>query len=125
MRERNMYPRHWSLLSPNRIAAVMGQSGEALSYEQLERKANQAAKPFRAKGCLPGDRVAFVLENCLDVYPFIWGAQRAGLHFVPVSSRLTVAEIAYIVEDSGARLLLASDFIGADTLTRLATRLEP
>ncbi|MEQ9125029.1 MAG: AMP-binding protein, partial [Alphaproteobacteria bacterium] len=41
-----------------------------------------------------------------------WGAQRAGLYFTCISSRLTAAETAYIVRDCGARLVLTSDAMG-------------
>ncbi|MEO1028580.1 MAG: acyl-CoA synthetase, partial [Pseudomonadota bacterium] len=57
-----------------------------------------------------GDKIAFCLENCAEVFEFCWGAQRSGLAFVPISSRLTADEISYILQDSGAKLLLSSDY---------------
>ena len=41
-------------------------------------------------------------------FEICWAAQRAGLYFVCISSRLTTPEVEYIVKDSGARLLIAS-----------------
>ena len=111
-----MYPRTFAQSTPNKPAVIMSSSGETLSFSELEAQANQAAHLFRSQGLSAGDRVAFVLENTPQLFVFAWGAQRAGLHYVAVSSRLTAGEIAYILEDSGARLVLSSDYIGQETL---------
>ena len=117
-----MYPRHFAEETPDKTAVMLGQSGARLSYLELERRANQAAQAFRQGGMKPGDRVAFVLENCIDIFPFVWGAQRSGLFYVAVSSHLKTDEIAYIVEDSGTKLLLASDHVGHAVLDDLVQR---
>src|SRR3546814_13299877 len=41
-------------------------------------------------------------------HPVAWGAWYAGLYFTPVSTRLTASEVAYLVEDSGSRIVIAS-----------------
>ena len=81
---------------------------ECLSFAELETRANQAAHVFRALGLSSNDGVAIFLENELAYFEICWGAQRAGLHFTPVSSRLTADELRYIVEDSGAKALVCS-----------------
>lgn len=120
-----MYPRYFAETSPNKAAVILGSAGTTLTYGELENRANQAAHAFRRMGLKPGDRVAFALENCLEIFPFVWGAQRSGLYYVAVSSRLKTDEIAYIVEDSGSKLLLASDYVGADVLDGLGAALGP
>ncbi|HVY86759.1 MAG TPA: AMP-binding protein [Caulobacterales bacterium] len=102
-----MHPRLFADRSPQRPAVVM-QSGETLTYGQLESRANQAAHVFRALGLKAGDCVAIFMENELPYFEICWGAQRAGLYFTPVSSRLTAEELQYIVEDSGAKALVFS-----------------
>lgn len=108
-----MHPRQIAQQTPQKPAVIMEPSGIAMSYGELEARANQAAQLFRSLGVKRGEAVAFCLENCPAVFEFCWGAQRAGLYFVPISSRLTPAELAYIVEDSGARVLLTSANVAA------------
>lgn len=101
-------------------AVVLEPSGESMTYGQLESRANQAAHLFRKCGVRTGEKVAFCLDNVIAVFEFAWGAQRAGAYYVPISSKLTPAELRYIVEDSGAKVLLTSDDIAAtldDTLS--------
>ncbi len=106
-----MYPREYSVTTPDKPAIIMARSGEQITYAELEAKANQAAHLFRESGLKPGDRVAFILENRLEIFPFVWGAQRAGLLYVAVSSHLKPDEIQYIIEDSGAKIVLTSDYM--------------
>jgi acyl-CoA synthetase (AMP-forming)/AMP-acid ligase II len=82
--------------------------GETLSFRELEARSNQTAHVFRQLGLKTGDGVAVFLENEAAYFEVCWGAQRAGLHFTPVSSRLTTDELLYIVEDSGAKALIFS-----------------
>jgi acyl-CoA synthetase (AMP-forming)/AMP-acid ligase II len=104
----NMYPRHFAEVTPEKTAVMLSGSGNCFSFAELEDKANQAAHLFRSNGLKAGDKVAFLLPNCIDVFPFCWGAQRAGLLFVPIPTKSTLDEVAYLIEDSGATLLLAS-----------------
>jgi acyl-CoA synthetase (AMP-forming)/AMP-acid ligase II len=55
----------------------------------------------------PGDRVAIVMDNRPEYLEALFGAWHAGLVAVPVNARLHPDEVAYIVQDSGARLVLA------------------
>ena len=103
-----MYPRHFAKITPEKIAVMVSDGSGALSFSALEDKANQTAHLFRAHGLKAGDKVAFLLPNCIDVFPFCWGAQRSGLLYVPIPTQSTLDEAAYLVEDSGAALLLTS-----------------
>ena len=111
-----MYPRDFAISSPLKPAVIVESSGVTLSFAELEARANQVAHAFRSLGFRPGDKVAFILENCAEVFPFAWGAQRSGLYFIAISTRLGAGEIEYIVQDSGSKLLLASDYVAAETL---------
>lgn len=102
-----MHPRVFAVTAPERAAVIM-EGGERLSFSALEARANQAAHVFRSLGLRNNDGVAIFLENELEYFEVCWGAQRAGLHFTPVSSRLTGDELLYIVQDSGAQALICS-----------------
>ncbi len=109
----NMYPRHYAKVTPEKIAVMMSDGSDSLSFVDLEESANRAAHLFRSHGLKAGDKVAFLLPNCIDVFPFCWGAQRAGLLFVPIPTKSTTDEVAYLLEDSGAELLLTSSYCPA------------
>lgn len=86
----------------------MADSGETLSYLELERQSNQIAHLYRQHGLRPGDHVAVLVENCLDYFPIVWAAQRAGLFYTPVNWHLGDDDAAYIVDNANAQMLLHS-----------------
>jgi long-chain acyl-CoA synthetase len=89
-------------------AVIMGESGESLTYAELERQSNKIAQLFRSRGLRAGDHIAVLMENRPEFFPVVWAAQRSGLFYTPVNWHLSGAEAAYIVADCGARLLVAS-----------------
>src|SRR5436309_7594590 len=82
--------------------ALVQLGGERVTYQQLWERATRVAGGLRAAGVHPGDRVANRLPNGNDwVYAF-WGTLLAGAVVVPVNTRFTDAEAAYVIEDSGS-----------------------
>src|SRR3546814_17431614 len=57
-----------------------------------------------------------MLDNTPHYYGLTWGAQRAGLRYVCISSRLTQDETDYILENSGARILVVSSSLASAAL---------
>jgi acyl-CoA synthetase (AMP-forming)/AMP-acid ligase II len=102
-----MHPFHHAANTPDLPAIVMANSGATLTYSDLEARSNQAAQLYRACGLVRGDVIAIFLENHIDYLPLCWGAQRAGLIFTCISTKLTADEAGYIVTDCGAKLLVA------------------
>lgn len=100
-------------------AVIMGGTGEVTTFGQFDARSSQAAHLFRSLGLTHGDAVAFCLENSSELLEIAWGCLRSGLIVVPVSSKLTAGEIAYIVRDSGAKLLIASAKLGAETFAAI------
>lgn len=98
--------------TPDKPAVIMAGSGETVTYRELDERSNRAAHLFRSLGLLHGDAVAFCLENRAEFFDLIWGAQRAGLIYVAISCRLTASEMDYILNDSSARMLVASPYLG-------------
>jgi acyl-CoA synthetase (AMP-forming)/AMP-acid ligase II len=103
-----MHPTHHADVTPDKPALVMAESGQTLTYRQLESLSNQGAQLFRKLELKPGDGIAIFMENNLLFLPICWAAQRAGLYFTCISSRLTAGEVEYIVKDCGAKAFIAS-----------------
>jgi acyl-CoA synthetase (AMP-forming)/AMP-acid ligase II len=89
-------------------AIVMAGSGDTLTYRELEERSNRIAHLFRSRGLGPGDHIAILMQNQLEVFPVAWAAQRAGLLYTPVNWHLTADEASYIVANCGARMLIHS-----------------
>jgi long-chain acyl-CoA synthetase len=106
-----MHPRIHAQNQPEALALIMAGSGETVNYAQLEARANRTAHALRALGVGIGDTIAVVCDNRPEFFDLFWGTQRCGVTMVPVSTRLKGDEIAYIVEDSGSKILLISDYL--------------
>lgn len=106
------HPLHHARSMPEKPAVIMAGSGERIDYATLDARSNQGAHLFRRLGLQRGDTVAFLFDNHIRYFELAWAAQRSGLHYVCISCRLALPEIAYIVRDSGARLLVASEGVG-------------
>lgn len=98
---------------PAKPALIVAETGETISFAELDHRSNRAAQLFRTRGLKAGDTIALCLENTPEFYDIAWGAQRAGLFFVCISTKLTAPEIDYILRDSGAALVVASASLGA------------
>lgn len=103
-----MHPHVHAKTHPDKPAIIVAETGETRSYRQLDEASNQIAHFFRAHGLGHDDVVAIMLENTPDYYSLTWAAQRAGLRYVCISSRLTADETDYILENSGAKLFVMS-----------------
>ena len=107
-----MHPYIHAQRTPDKPAFVMAGSGQGLNYRQLDERSNQVAHLFRAAGLVPGDHIAILVENNPRFFEICWGAQRSGIIYTALSTRLTAGEIAYIVEDSAAKMLVTSTALG-------------
>ncbi len=103
-----MHPGTYAADTPDAIAAVMTGTGETLSYGELDRRSAQLARVLRAAGLRPGDVVALLTENHLRAFEVYWAAMRSGLYITAVNYHLKPDEVAYIVSDSGAAVLIVS-----------------
>ena len=88
--------------SPDKPALVFGDT--TVDYATLDRRANRVANALTSLGCVEGDRIAWMSFNSLAGSEIANGARRAGLVIVPVNYRLRGAEIAYLLNDSQARV---------------------
>ncbi|GGC87169.1 acyl-CoA synthetase [Chelatococcus reniformis] len=99
----------WARQAPDKPACILADTGELLTYGVLDRRANAVAQLLLEVGLAPGDGVAILLDNDLAYFELVWGARRCGLYYTPISTHLKAEEAAFIVRDSGARALFASE----------------
>lgn len=118
-----MHPFVHAAAAPDKPAVIVAETGETISYAELDAASNRAAQLFRSHGLKHDDVVAFMLENTPHYYGLTWGAQRAGLRYVCISSRLTQDETDYILENSGAKMLVVSASLASAAL-QLEARIE-
>ncbi len=104
----SLHPIAHAANKPDHPAVIMAGSGEQMTYGEMDLAANRFAQLLRAHGFAPDDAFAVLLENRIEYFTLVWGSQRAGTLLVPISTRLTAPEIAYILKDSGAKLLITS-----------------
>jgi long-chain acyl-CoA synthetase len=79
----------------------------ALSYAQLDRAARGVARALRQRGIGPGDRVAVMIPNVPEFSIAYFGILYAGCTVVPLNVLLSPPEVAYHLQDSEARLVIA------------------
>jgi long-chain acyl-CoA synthetase len=109
--------------TPDKPAYIMAESGEVVTYGELDERSKRGAQLFRSHGLVPGDTVAIYMENNARYMEVCWAAHRAGLYYSCISSHLTAPEAAYIIEDSGAKLLVTSAAKG-DVATALVEQVS-
>jgi fatty-acyl-CoA synthase len=95
---------------PAKIAVVCGD--QRFTYSQLADRVARLAGGLRAAGVKRGDRVAFLSLNCHRLLEAYYGVLEAGGVLLPLNVRLAPHELAYILNDSGARMLfLEQEFL--------------
>jgi acyl-CoA synthetase (AMP-forming)/AMP-acid ligase II len=106
---------------PERIAYIY--EDEQVTFAEFDRRVDSVAAALRASGVRPGDRVAVLDKNSLSYVELLFGAARAGAVQVPINYRLAPDEVAYIVGNAKAKVLV----VGAEfvpVLDAIAERLE-
>lgn len=103
-----MYPGTFAASDPERVAIRMADTDETLTYAELHDRATRLANLFGSLGLEPGDHVAVCAENQIRFLELAWGAHYAGLIYTFASTKLTAPELAYIVDDCGARVYIGT-----------------
>src|SRR5689334_4171064 len=86
----------------------MASTGESVSYAEYEARANRLAHLLRARGLGRLDHYAIFMENNDRYLEACAAGERAGLYYTCVNSYLTAPELAYIINNSTAKLLITS-----------------
>ena len=93
---------------PDRECVVV-LGGDRVTYRQVWDRSARVAGGLRAMGVQPGDRVANRHGNGLEWCLGFWGTLMAGAVVVPVNTRFSESEVAYVLTDSGATVVLLPD----------------
>ena len=120
----------WTLLErtaraqPNQIAAIDGEL--RVSYAEVFTRCASLAAGLRQHGVERGDRIAILEPNSLAFFEAYWAAAAIGAILVPLNTRLTLVELAKILNHSGSRVLLAhgSFALQADGLIDAKVKIE-
>lgn len=104
-----MHPGIFAATHPDKPAYIMADSGHSVSFLELDQRSNQIAHLFRSLGLNKGDHIALLMENHPWFLIIAWAAQRSGLYYTAISHRLQAEEVAYIVNDCSATLLITSE----------------
>jgi long-chain acyl-CoA synthetase len=91
---------------PEKAALIFG--GRTFDYRELERLTNQAANGLKALGVRKGDRVTLFAQNSAEWVLSYIGIAKAGGVINPVNAMLTADELAYVVKDCGAKVLITT-----------------
>lgn len=106
------YPGTFAPTAPDRPAVIMARDGTVRTYAELEERSARFAQLMWSAGLRSGDHVAVFADNNIGYFDAFWGAARSGMYFTTVNRYLTAEEAAYIVNDCGARVLVASPAVG-------------
>ena len=107
----NDFLRRAELLYPDRVGVVdepvqPAPSWGTLTYAEMAERARAIAAGLDALRIAPGERVAMVSHNSARLLTALFGVSGSGRILVPINFRLVADEVSYIVEHSGARILL-------------------
>ena len=97
--------------SPDRLAVIVDASSGAnfstTTYSELNRIVNRLAHGLLALGAVAGDRIVWCGPNSLETIAVVHAARKVGLVAVPLSYRFTAEEMAYVIDNSDATLVVA------------------
>ncbi len=93
---------------PDKPAAIFPQSGRQITFGELDVQANRAAHMLQALGVARGDCVGLSITNRPEFLVAMLAAQRIGAFYVPLSTKLSRDDLAYIVADAGVKVLVIS-----------------
>ena len=99
------YLEYHALTRPDNDFAIHG--ARKIRYDEADAEANRLAHALIAAGLGVGDRFAYLSKNSIDMAILYFAASKAGAVPVPLNYRLAPPEWAYIIEDAGAKLVVA------------------
>ncbi|MGD8325893.1 MAG: AMP-binding protein, partial [Sphingomonadales bacterium] len=85
-----LHPGIHAIADPDRPAIIMGDSGQVISFAELEERSRRLSQLFRVQGLKTGDSIALLMDNRAEYLVITWAAQRSGLYFTPVNWHLKI-----------------------------------
>ena len=80
-----------------------------VTYRELDERSSRVANALAAEGVGPQDRVAFLDKNAIEYFEVLFGAAKLNAVSVAVNWRLAPPEVAYIVNDAEAKVLIVGE----------------
>jgi acyl-CoA synthetase (AMP-forming)/AMP-acid ligase II len=102
------HPKEMVEEKPDKPAYIMASTGEVVTRLQAEQRANQCARMLRSLGLKPGDHISIFMENNRQFLEICLAAGRIGLFYTAISTHLTLSEVKYIINNSGAKAFFTS-----------------
>ena len=93
--------------TPDAVAVIFEDT--ALSYQELDHRANQLANHLSEKGIQPGDRVALCLERSAELVITLLAILKTGATYVPLDPAYPVERLRFILEDAQVSLLITAN----------------
>ena len=90
-------------------AVAIEHDQRTLTYGELDERSNRLAHALRAAGVGTGDRVAYLDQTAPEVIELLFAASKLGAVIVPMNWRLAPSELAAVLRDSRARVLIAGN----------------
>jgi acyl transferase domain-containing protein/acyl-CoA synthetase (AMP-forming)/AMP-acid ligase II/acyl carrier protein len=109
-------------LFPDKPALIF--EGQSFTYRELNEMSNRIANGLSALGISRGDRVALFLPNIPAFVAAYLGIQKIGAVPVSINSALKAEEVKYIIEDSGALILITTEVLRANILAEEIPQLK-
>ncbi len=103
-----MYTGKHAKLRPLQPAFIMAETGETVTYRELEARSNRLAHLLRNRGLQRLDHYSIFMENNNRYLEACGAGERSGLYYTCVNSYLTAGELAYILTNSRSRILITS-----------------
>jgi fatty-acyl-CoA synthase len=107
------WARRRARMTPDHAALV--QDGHATTYAELRRGSTRLARGLRDRGVHRGDRVAFLGLNSVELVVAMFATAQLGAVFVPINTRLAPPELAFILGDSDAQVLLLEEALAGSS----------
>jgi amino acid adenylation domain-containing protein len=95
----------WAARNPQ--AEAVRFEGESVTYGEFNARVNRLAHALRERGAGPESRVAVMLPRSVELMVALWAVLKAGAAYVPIDTGYPADRIAYLLADSGARLLVS------------------
>ncbi len=103
-----MYTGKHAKLRPLQPAFIMADTGEAVTYAELDARSNRLAHFLRGQGLQRLDHYAVFMENNSRYLETCGAGERSGLYYTCINSYLTAGELSYILDNSQAKILFTS-----------------
>jgi len=95
---------HWATKTPDNIA--IDDADGMVSYAELDKRVTEYARALTGAGFAKGDRICWLGKNSGLYFTLFAAASRAGMVMAPIGWRLAAPEVAYVLKDTRAPLLI-------------------